>query len=41
MAAIQAAVVGEHMAIQLFAELGAKSATTGASSQSAEDGAGE
>lgn len=40
-AAIQAAVVGEHMAIQLFAELSAKGAAADASSQSAEDGAGE
>lgn len=41
MAATQAAVVGEHMAIQLLAELGAESTTADTAGQSAKNGSGE
>ena len=41
MPAVQAEVVGEHMAIQLFAQLGTERAASGTASQAAEDGTGD
>lgn len=40
MPAVQAEVVGEHMAIQLFTQLGTERAATGTSGQTTEDGPG-
>ena len=40
MPAVQAEVVGEHMAIQLFTQLGTEHAATGTASQATEDGTG-
>ena len=40
MPALQAEVVGQHMAIQLLAQLSAERTTTGTTGQAAEDGPG-